>query len=222
MLFRSVIFSSATTSCGIASALLTVVPTRWGRPKLSHARYQHSAARPKPSANALEGTPPGRKNSACSPSSVRATQSRQDTRGPQRANRRAGLELDPPHHPPQFARARAVVEALPSSQRLRQQFRVLLHPLGQLLTVPCHVLHTPLIVHFTLERHADMLAPTGWGLLLQSWVVHHSTVWRISALPSQLFFSLLGYPQNPLAPEILKGFGGKIRTTGQNSGRALY
>jgi len=46
-----------------------------------------------------------------------------------------------------------------------------------------------------------MLATTGWGLLLQSWVVHHSTVWRISALPSQLFFSLLGYPQNPLAPE---------------------
>ena len=55
-----VIFSSATKSCGMLSGLLTVVPTSCGRPKLSHARYQHSAARPKTYAKASQGTPPWR------------------------------------------------------------------------------------------------------------------------------------------------------------------
>jgi hypothetical protein len=44
-----------------------------------------------------------------------------------------------------------------------------------------------------------MLAATGWLALLRLCVSHHYTVWRIVALPSQLFFSLIHQPQNPLA-----------------------
>src|SRR5712692_129361 len=117
---------------------------------------------------------------------------RQDKRGSQRENLLGGLELKPPQDHPLFARARAVGEGISSADRLRKQFGVLCAHLRQILAVLHHVFPTSLILRFSLERYADLLAPTGWGLLLHLCVFHHSTVWRISALPSPLFFSLSG------------------------------
>src|SRR5712692_2044955 len=112
----------------------------------------------------------------------------QQKRGPKREHRPARLELNPAQLYPLFARAIAVVESIPPTDRLRKQFWIMLNHRGQILTVLRYVAHTHLIVRFTLERHADMLAPTGWGRLLHLCVAHHSTVWQILARPSLLFF----------------------------------
>ncbi len=113
-----------------------------------------------------------------------------EERGPQRENLRGGLELDPSQNYPLFARPIAVMEGIPLAHRLRKQFRVASNHLRQRLAVLRHVGHTLLILRFTLKGQADRLAATGWGLLLQLCVFHHSTVWRIFVLPSPLFFRL--------------------------------
>jgi hypothetical protein len=108
--------------------------------------------------------------------------------GPQGEDLPARLELDAPHYHPLFARAIAVVEGIASTECLRKQFWVLFAPLGQIPAILSHVVHILLILCFILKRHADMLAATGWGLLLHLCVFHHSTVWSIFALPSPWFF----------------------------------
>ena len=123
--------------------------------------------------------------------------------GPHREDLQGGLELDPSQHTLLFARLRAVMEGIAVVQRLRKQFRMLLGPRRQVLTILRHIFHTCLIVRFTRKRHADMFVATGWGMLLRLCVAHHSTVWRIFAPPSPLFFPLLHKPQNPLEPGTL-------------------
>ncbi len=129
---------------------------------------------------------------------------RHDKRGPQREDLIASFELDPSQNHPLFTGAIAVVEGIPLAHRLREQFWVLRAQQRHIVAVLRHVCHILLILHFILERHADMLAPTGWRLLLQLCVFHHSTVWSISALPSPLFLRCSTYPQNPLASADLK------------------
>src|SRR5262249_34798884 len=96
----------------------------------------------------------------------------------------ARLELDPPHRHLLFTRAISIMKGIPAADCLWKQFRVLCAQLRQILTIFRHVFHTPLIVRFTLKRHADMFVATGWGLLLHLCAFHHYTVWNIVALPS--------------------------------------
>ena len=108
----------------------------------------------------------------------------QDKGGPQRKDLPARLELDPSQHDLVLMGPITVVEGIPLAQGLRKQFGLLRPHLRQILTICCHVVHTLLILRFILERHADMLAATGWGPLLHICVLHHFTVWSIFMLPS--------------------------------------
>src|SRR5262249_43538832 len=140
--------------------------------------------------------------------------------GPQRKDLGGGLELDPAQDESLFARAIAVVKAIPLAHRLGKQFRVLHAQLHQILAILCHVGHTGVVVRFTLKGDTDMLVATGWLALLRLCVAHHSTVWSIFALPSLLIFSLIHAPQNPLALAIFSPLSRRLPIWFKQSARA--
>ena len=145
---------------------MTVVPSSDGRPKASHARYQHMAWRPKTEARASNGTPHCRRERAFSTSSVRAIMEGMTNDGRRAKTAPVALHFAPAHDQVLFDRHVGIVQGASLVHIFGKQFRVLAQHLGQILPILGWVVHIRAILGCTWARETEMLRAHGWCSVL--------------------------------------------------------